>query len=434
LHRAFSSPRHIGSSAKTFGKILKQRRVVITGMGIISPVGNRVEEAWSNVCEGVSGIQLVEDFDASSFSTRIGGMVCNFDASDYMPSKDVRRTDPFIHYGIAASIEAIKHSGLEITEENGHTIGIAMGSGIGGIKTIEDNHNKFLAGGPRKVSPFFIPGSIINMTSGYVSISQHITGPNVSIVTACATSAHCIGFAGRMIEYGDADVMLAGGSEYATTPAAMGGFCSAKAMSTRNDDPTRASRPYDIDRDGFVLSNGAGCVVLEELEHAKARGATIYAELIGFGMSGDAFHITTPPADGEGARKAMVAAIRDAGLDPSDIDYVNSHGTSTPAGDLGESIGIRRAFGDAADKLMVSSTKSTTGHMLGAAGVAEGIFCVQALNNQVVPPTSNLDNQDPACDLDYVPNDARDAKVRTALSNSFGFGGTNGSLIFRAFD
>jgi len=413
---------------------LKQRRVVITGMGIISPVGNRLEEAWSNVCEGVSGIQLINDFDTSSFSTRIGGMVRNFDASDYMPSKDVRRTDPFIHYGIAASIEAIKHSGLEITEKNGHTVGIAMGSGIGGIKTIEDNHNKFLAGGPRKVSPFFIPGSIINMTSGYVSILQHITGPNVSIVTACATSAHCIGFAGRMIEYGDADVMLAGGSEYATTPAAMGGFCSAKAMSTRNDDPTGASRPFDIDRDGFVLSNGAGCVVLEELEHAKARGATIYAELIGFGMSGDAFHITTPPADGEGARKAMVAAIRNAGLDPSDIDYVNSHGTSTPAGDLGESIGIRRAFGDAADDLMVSSTKSTTGHMLGAAGVAEGIFCVQALNNQIVPPTSNLDNQDPACDLDYVPNDARDAKVRTALSNSFGFGGTNGSLIFRAFD
>jgi len=263
---------------------------------------------------------------------------------------------------------------------------------------------------------------------------QHITGPNVSIVTACASSAHCIGFAGRMIEHGDADVMLAGGSEYATSPAAMGGFCSAKAMSTRNDDPTRASRPYDIDRDGFVLSNGAGCVVLEELEHAKARGATIYAELIGFGMSGDAFHITTPPADGEGARKAMVAAIRDAGIDPSDVDYVNSHGTSTPAGDVGESIGIRRAFGDVADTLMVSSTKSTTGHMLGAAGVAECIFCVQAINNQVVPPTSNLDNQDPACDLDYVPNDARDAKVRTALSNSFGFGGTNGSLIFRAFD
>jgi len=403
-------------------------------MGIISPVGNRLEEAWTNVCEGNSGISIVDDFDTSSFPTRIGGMVRDFDASDYMAPKDIRKTDPFIHYGIAASIEAIKHSGLEITEENGHTIGIAMGAGIGGIKTIEDNHNKFLAGGARKVSPFFIPGSIINMTSGYVSIMQHITGPNVSIVTACATSAHCIGFAGRMIEHGDAEVMLAGGSEYATTPAAMGGFCSAKAMSTRNDEPHRASRPYDIDRDGFVLSNGAGCVVLEELEHAKARGATIYAELVGFGMSGDAFHITTPPADGEGARKAMAAAIRDAGIDPADIDYVNSHGTSTPAGDVGESVGIRRAFGDAADNLMVSSTKSTTGHLLGAAGVAEGIFCVQAINNQVVPPTSNLDNQDPACDLDCVPNVARDAKVRTALSNSFGFGGTNGSLIFRAFD
>ena len=413
---------------------MKERRVVITGMGIISPVGNRLDEAWTNVCEGNSGIRLVDDFDTSSFSTRIGGTIPDFDATQYMAPKDIRKTDPFIHFGIAASIEAIRHSGLEITEENGHTVGIAMGSGIGGIKTIEDNHNKFLAGGPRKVSPFFIPGSIINMTSGYVSIMQHITGPNVSIVTACATSAHCIGFAGRMIEHGDADVMLAGGSEYATTPAAMGGFCSAKAMSTRNDEPHRASRPYDVDRDGFVLSNGAGCVVLEELEHAKARGATIYAELIGFGMSGDAFHITTPPADGEGARKAMVAAMRDAGVEPEDVDYLNSHGTSTPAGDVGESIGIRRAFGDAADDLMVSSTKSTTGHLLGAAGVAEGIFCVQAICNQVVPPTSNLDNQDPECDLDYVPNDARDAKVRVALSNSIGFGGTNGSLIFRAFD
>ena len=403
-------------------------------MGIISPVGNRLDEAWTNVCEGNSGIQLVDDFDTSSFSTRIAGVVNNFEASDYLSPKDIRKTDPFIHYGIAASIEAIKHSGLEITEDNGHTIGIAMGSGIGGIKFIEDNHNKFLAAGPRKVSPFFIPGSIINMTSGYVSIMQHITGPNVSIVTACATSAHCIGFAGRMIQHGDAEVMLAGGSEYATTPVAMGGFCSAKAMSTRNDDPTRASRPYDIDRDGFVLSNGAGCVVLEELEHAKARGATIYAELLGFGMSGDAHHITTPPPDGEGARKAMTAALRDAGVEPADIDYLNTHGTSTPVGDIGETVGIRRAFGDAADDLMVSSTKSTTGHMLGAAGVAEGIFCVQAIHKQVVPPTSNLDNQDPECDLDYVPNVARDAKVRLALSNSFGFGGTNGSLVFGAFD
>ena len=413
---------------------MSKRRVVVTGMGIVSPVGSRLEEAWENVREGNSGIVSLDDPAFETFATRVGGLVKGFDLDAYLTPKEARKCDPFIHYGVGACTDAIKDSGLEITEANGHRVGVAMGSGIGGIKTIEDNHNKFLAGGPRKVSPFFIPGSIINMTSGYVSILQHITGPNVSIVTACATSAHCIGFAGRMIQHGDADVMLAGGSEYATTPAAMGGFCSAKAMSTRNDEPTKASRPYDIDRDGFVLSNGAGCVVLEELEHAKARGATIHAELIGFGMSGDAFHITTPPADGEGARKAMVAAIRDAGIDPSDVDYVNSHGTSTPAGDIGESIGIRRAFGDAADKLMVSSTKSTTGHMLGAAGVAEGIFCVQALKNQVVPPTSNLDNQDPACDLDCVPNDARDAKVRTALSNSFGFGGTNGSLIFRAFD
>jgi len=413
---------------------MKERRVVITGMGIVSPVGNGLDEAWNNVRDGVSGIGQIEDFDTSTFATRIGGTIKNFEVTDYLAPKDVRKTDPFIHYGVAASVDAIKHSGLEITAENGHRIGVAMGSGIGGIKTIEDNHNKFVKGGARRVSPFFIPGSIINMTSGYVSIYEHITGPNVSIVTACATSAHCIGFAGRMIEHGDADVMLAGGSEYATSPLAIGGFASAKAMSTRNDDPTRASRPFDIDRDGFVLGNGAGCVVLEELEHAKARGATIYAELIGFGMSGDAYHITTPPEDGEGARKAMVAAIRDAGIDPGDIDYLNAHGTSTPAGDIGESVGIRRAFGDAADSLAVSSTKSTTGHLLGAAGVAEAIFCVQAINEQVIPPTSNLDNQDPACDLDYVPNEARDAKIRTTISNSFGFGGTNGSLILRAFD
>lgn len=403
-------------------------------MGVVSPVGSELDLVWNNVCEGVSGIQLIEDFDTSTFPTRIGGIVKDFNIEDYLSRKEARKTDPFIHYGIVASIKAIDHSGLEITEENGHLIGIAMGAGIGGIKTIEDNHNKFLAGGARRVSPFFIPGSIINMTSGNVSILQHITGPNVSIVTACATSSHCIGLAGRMIEHGDAEVMLAGGSEHATTPLAMGGFCSARAMSTRNDDPTAASRPFDIDRDGFVLSNGAGCVVLEELEYAKARGAIIYAELIGFGMSGDAHHITLPPTDGEGARKAMVAAIKDAGIDPGDIDYVNAHGTSTPAGDLGETVGIRRAFGDAADSVMVSSTKSTTGHLLGAAGVLEGIFCVQAILNQVVPPTINLENPDPACDLDYVPNEARDAKVRIALSNSFGFGGTNGSLIFKAFD
>lgn len=403
-------------------------------MGIISPVGSRVDDAWQNVCEGVSGISVFDDFDASTYPTRIAGTVKDFDIDAYLSSKDQRKNDPFIHYGVAASIDAIRDSGLQITEENGERIGVAMGSGIGGIKFIEDNHDKLLAGGARRVSPFFIPGSIINMTSGQVSILQHITGPNISVVSACATSTHCIGLAGRSIAHGDADVMLAGGSEYATTPLAMAGFCSARAMSTRNDDPTAASRPFDVDRDGFVLSNGAGCVVLEELEYAKARGARIYAELIGFGMSGDAYHITLPPADGEGARKCMTAAIRDAGIDPSDIEYLNAHGTSTPAGDLGETVGIRRAFGDAADKLIVSSTKSTTGHLLGAAGVVEAIFSILAIKNQVVPPTINLDNQDPQCDLDYVPNEARDAKVTTAICNSFGFGGTNGSLIFRALD
>ncbi len=403
-------------------------------MGIISPVGSRVDDAWQNVCEGVSGISVFDDFDASTYPTRIAGTVKDFDIDAYLSSKDQRKNDPFIHYGVAASIDAIRDSGLQITEENGERIGVAMGSGIGGIKFIEDNHDKLLAGGARRVSPFFIPGSIINMTSGQVSILQHITGPNISVVSACATSTHCIGLAGRSIAHGDADVMLAGGSEYATTPLAMAGFCSARAMSTRNDDPTAASRPFDVDRDGFVLSNGAGCVVLEELAYAKARGARIYAELIGFGMSGDAYHITLPPADGEGARKCMTAAIRDAGIDPSDIEYLNAHGTSTPAGDLGETVGIRRAFGDAADKLIVSSTKSTTGHLLGAAGVVEAIFSILAIKNQVVPPTINLDNQDPQCDLDYVPNEARDAKVTTAICNSFGFGGTNGSLIFRALD
>jgi 3-oxoacyl-[acyl-carrier-protein] synthase II len=403
-------------------------------MGIISPVGSRLDDAWRAVCEGHSGISLIEDFDTSAFPTRIAGLVKDFDVDSYLSKKDQRKNDPFIHYGVAAAMNAIDDAGLEITEENGHTIGVAMGSGIGGIKYIEDNHNKMLEGGPRKVSPFFIPGSIINMTSGQVSILQHITGPNISIVTACATSTHCIGLAGRSIEHGDAEVMLAGGSEFATTPLAMGGFCSARAMSTRNDDPTHASRPFDTGRDGFVLSNGAGCVVLEELEHAKARGANIYAELIGFGMSGDAYHITLPPADGEGARKCMTAALRDAGIDASDVDYLNAHGTSTPAGDIGETVGIKRTFGDAAKSLAVSSTKSTTGHLLGAAGVAEAIFCALAIRNQVIPPTTNLVDQDPECDLDYVPNVARDARVRTAVSNSFGFGGTNGSLVLRELD
>ena len=403
-------------------------------MGIISPVGSRLDDAWKNICAGVSQIGEIDDFDVSAYPTRIAGTVKDFDVDQYLSPKDQRKNDPFIHYGIAASVDAMRDSGLEITEANGHTVGVAMGSGIGGIKFIEDNHSKLMAGGVRKVSPFFIPGSIINMTSGQVSILQHVTGPNVSVVSACATSTHCIGFAGRSIAHGDADVMLAGGSEYATTPLAMAGFCSARAMTTRNDDPAAASRPFDIDRDGFVLSNGAGCVVLEELEHARKRGARIYAELIGFGMSGDAYHITLPPADGEGARKCMTAALRDAGIEAGDIDYLNAHGTSTPAGDIGETVGIRRTFGDAADRLMVSSTKSTTGHMLGAAGVAEAIFSILAIEHQAVPPTVNLDNQDPECDLDYTANVARDANVKAVMSNSFGFGGTNASLVFRAID
>ena len=413
---------------------MSKRRVVITGMGIVSPVGNQIETAWENVCAGKSGIRALEDFDVSTFATRIAGTITDFDVTDYLAAKDARRMDVFMHYGIAACVDALRHSGLEITDENGHRVGVSMGAGIGGLATIEDNHHKFLAGGARKVSPFFIPGSIINMVSGNVSILQHATGPNFSIVTACATSTHCIGVAARSVLHGDADVMLAGGSEYATTPLAIGGFCSARAMSTRNDAPEAASRPFDRDRDGFVLSNGAGCVVLEELEHARARGAQILAEMIGFGMSGDAHHITSPPGDGEGARKCMVAAMNDAGIDPADIDYLNAHGTSTPVGDKGETAAIKRAFGDSAGSLAVSSTKSCTGHLLGAAGAVEAIFSILAIRDQVLPPTINLDHPDPDCDLDYVPNTARDAKVKTAISNSFGFGGTNGSLIFRACD
>jgi len=403
-------------------------------MGIVSCVGSQLEDAWRNILEGNSGIAPIDAFDTTGFSTRIAGAVKGFDVSEVLTPKDARKMDPFMHYGIGASNKALTDSGLEISEENGHRIGVAMGAGIGGLLTIENNHHRLINGGPRKISPFFVPGSIINMISGHVSIMHGITGPNLSIVSACATSTHCIGIAARTVAHGDADVMLAGGAEYATTPMAVGGFCSARAMSTRNDDPAGASRPFDKDRDGFVLSDGAGCVVLEEYEHAKARGAMIYAELIGFGMSGDAYHITLPPADGEGARKCMVAAMTDASIDASEIDYLNAHGTSTPAGDIGETVGIKRTFGDAVKELAVSSTKSTTGHLLGAAGVAEAIFSILAIRDQVLPPTINLETPDPECDLDYVPNTARDAKVRTVISNSFGFGGTNGSLIFRALD
>lgn len=412
---------------------MSKRRVVVTGMGIVSPVGSKLEKAWANIREGNSGIVPIEDFDTAAFSTRIAGVVRDFDVDNYLSAKEARKMDPFMHYGISATVDALEDSGLEITEANGHRIGIAMGAGIGGLSTIEDNHNRYLNGGPRKVSPFFIPGSIINMTSGNVSIRYKITGPNLAVVTACTTATHCIGLAARTVVYGDADVMLAGGSEYATTPLAIAGFCAARAMSTNNDDPQGASRPFDSGRDGFVLSNGAACLVLEELEHAKARGARIYAELVGFGMSGDAHHITAPPADGEGARKCMVAALEDAEIAPAEVDYLNAHGTSTPAGDLGETVAIKRAFGDAATSLAVSSTKSCTGHLLGAAGGVEAIFSILAIRDQVLPPTINLDSPDPECDLDYVPNTARDATINTVVSNSFGFGGTNGSLVFRAF-
>ncbi|MDE0753422.1 MAG: beta-ketoacyl-ACP synthase II [Woeseiaceae bacterium] len=413
---------------------MSMRRVVVTGMGIISPVGNDVATAWGSVIEGRSGIRMLEDFDCSEFATQIAGTIQDFDIADYMSKRDARRMDIFIHYGVAACVDALKDSGLEVTEENGHRVGVAMGAGIGGLATTEGNHHKFLSGGPRKVSPFFIPGSIINMVSGNVSIMYGMTGPNLSIVTACATSTHSIGIAARSVMHGDADVMLGGGSEYATTPLTMGGFCSARAMSTRNDDPLGASRPFDRDRDGFVLSNGAGCLVLEELEHAKARGATIHAEMIGFGMSGDAHHITSPPENGEGARKCMTAAINDANIDPADIDYLNAHGTSTPVGDKGETAAIKRTFGSAAEKLAVSSTKSCTGHLLGAAGAVEAIFSILAIRDQRLPPTINLDNPDEDSDLDYVPHTARDAKVNTVMSNSFGFGGTNASLVFKALD
>ena len=403
-------------------------------MGIVSPVGNTIDSAWENIREGRSGIRPIEEIDAGEFATRIAGEIRDFDIGEYISPREARRMDRFMHYGIAASVDAVKDSGLEVSEENGHRIGVAMGAGIGGLATIEDNHNKYLAGGARKISPFYIPGSIVNMTSGNVSIMYGMTGPNLAIVTACATSTHSIGIAARSVMHGDADVMLAGGSEYATTVTALGGFCSARAMTTRNDEPEKASRPFDRDRDGFVLSNGAGCLVLEELEHARSRGANIYAELIGFGMSGDAYHITSPPEDGEGARKCMTAAMNDAGIDPAEVDYLNAHGTSTPVGDKGETHAVKRAFGDAANNLAVSSTKSCTGHLLGAAGVVEAIFSILAIRDQVLPPTINLDNPDPECDLDYVPHSARDARIRTAISNSFGFGGTNASLVFRAFD
>lgn len=414
---------------------MSRRRVVITGLGIVSPLGSTIADAWRKVLAGESGIAPIMRFDVSAFPVRFGGAVSGFNAEDYLSAKDLRKMDPFMHYGYAAAVQALRDSGTEVTPDNAHRIGVVMGAGIGGLDTIEENVAKYLeARSPKKISPFFVPGSIINMISGHVSIQFKLTGPNLAMVTACTTSTHAIGIAARLIQYGDADAMIAGGAEMATTPLGLGSFCQARALSTRNDDPPRASRPWDRDRDGFVLSDGAGAVMLEEYEQARARGAPIYAELVGFGMSGDAHHITAPPEDGEGARLAMLHALRDAQLTPEAVDYVNAHATSTELGDRAETIAIKRCFGDHAYRLAVSSTKSMTGHLLGAAGAVEAIFSILAIRDGVVPPTINLEHPDAECDLDYVPGSAREQPVRVALSNSFGFGGTNGSLIFRALD
>ena len=408
---------------------MAKRRVVITGMGMVSPVGLSVKESWENILAGKSGISPITHFDTTGFSTTFGGSVKNFDVSNYLSPKDAKKMDPFIHYGIAASMEAIKDSGLEVTDANAERIGVAVGSGIGGLPGIEKGHEAYRNGGPRKISPFFVPSNIINMISGHVSIMYGLKGPNIALVTACATGTHSIGDAARLIEYGDADVMVAGGAEMATSPCGLGGFASARALSTRNDDPETASRPWDKDRDGFVLSDGAGVMVLEEYEHAKARGAKIYAEVVGYGMSGDAYHMTLPAAGGEGASRCMNNALKNAGVNPEQVNYINAHGTSTPAGDKAETDAAKGTFGDHAYKLAMSSTKSMTGHLLGAAGGIEAIFTALAIHDQVAPPTINIFNQDPECDLDYVAGTAREMQINYALSNSFGFGGTNATLV-----
>lgn len=412
---------------------MSKRRVVVTGLGIVSPVGSTLETAWGNIKAGKSGINTIspELFDASEFSVRIAGNVKGFKVDDYIKPKDQKKMDAFIHYGIGAGVDAIRDSGLEVTEANAERIGVLMGSGIGGLQTIERNYTAFLNGGARKISPFFVPASIINMVAGNLSIMFGLKGPNMSIVSACATATHSIGDAARMIVYGDADVMVAGGAEMGSTPLGIGGFAAARALSTRNDDPEAASRPWDVDRDGFVLGDGAGVLVLEEYEHAKARGARIYCELVGYGMSSDAYHMTSPSEGGEGAARCMRNALRDAGLNADQVDYINAHGTSTPAGDKAETFAVKLALGDHAYKTAVSSTKSMTGHLLGAAGGIEAVFSAMAIYEQVLPPTINLDQQDPECDLDYVPNVARETEVNIAMSNSFGFGGTNGTLIFK---
>ena len=413
---------------------MSKRRVVITGLGMISPVGNTVSDAWTNVLAGKSGITRITRFDASAFASQIAGEVKDFDVTEYLSVKDARRMDIFIHYGMAAAIQAVRDAGIDdiaSTRLDAERVGVNIGSGIGGLPMIEATHDVYHAGGPRKISPFFIPSTIINMIAGNLSIMFGFKGPNLAIVTACTTATHCIGDSARLIEYGDVDVMVAGGAESCVTPLAIGGFASARALSTRNDDPVTASRPWDKGRDGFVLGEGAGILVLEELEHAKRRGAKIYAELAGFGMSADAYHMTAPSEDGEGAARCMNNALRNAGMNSTEVDYINAHGTSTPLGDIAETVAVKRCFGEHAKKLVVNSTKSMTGHLLGAAGGIEAIFSALALYHQVAPPTINIFDQDPQCDLDCVPNTARQMEINAAMSNSFGFGGTNGTLIFR---
>jgi len=410
---------------------LAKRRVVVTGLGIVSPVGNDLKSSWDSILAGRSGAALITDFDTSEHAVKFACTVKDFNAEEYIPKKDLKKMDTFIHYGMAASTQAIEDSGIEITEENAERIGVAVGSGIGGLPLIEKNKDLLEKGGPRKISPFLIPGSIINMISGNLSIKYGIKGPNIALVTACTTGTHSIGMAARMIAYGDADVMIAGGAEKASSPLGIGGFAASRALSRNNDNPEGASRPWDKDRDGFVLGDGAGVLVLEEYEHAKARGAKIYCEMAGFGMSGDAYHMTSPSEGGEGAARCMLNAIKDAGVNTTDIQFVNAHGTSTPAGDVAETQAMKAAFGDHAKSLAVTSTKSMTGHLLGAAGGVEAVFSVMSLHDQVASPTINMQNQDPDCDLDYVPNTARDMKIDIALSNSFGFGGTNGTVLFK---
>ena len=407
------------------------RRVVVTGLGIVSPVGLNLKKSWDNIVAGTNGVGPITEYDVSGFPVSIAATVKNFDASAVIPPKDQKKMDAFIHYGLVAAEEALLDSGIEITDENRDRIGVAIGSGIGGLPMIEANHIKMLNGGPRKVSPFFVPGSIINMISGNFSIKHGIKGPNIALVTACTTGTHSIGQAARMIKYGDADIMIAGGSEKASSPLGINGFAAARALSTRNDDPAQASRPWDKDRDGFVLGDGAGVLVLEEYEIAKARGADIYAEVVGFGLNSDAHHMTQPVSDGSGAAQCMTNALKDAALNADQVDYINAHGTSTPAGDIAETNAIKSAFGNAANTVAVSSTKSMIGHLLGAAGGVEAVFSVMAIRDQVAPPTINLDNPGDGCDLDYVPNTAREMKIDVSLSNSFGFGGTNGTLVFK---